>query len=87
MKLDEVKLAHQRKIEAQQRKIGNIRAKLDSFNLSRVVSKPVRSVDPAGLSRNLLMVLVVLAAGFGGFVAMLIGLFRDRVRERLQEQQ
>jgi hypothetical protein len=87
LKLDEVRLAHQRKLEAQQRKIENIRAKLDSFNLSRVVSKPVRSVDPAGLSRKLLMALVVLAAGFGGFVAMLMALFRDRVRERLQEQQ
>lgn len=87
LNLDDVKLAHQRKIEAQQRKIDDIRAKLDSFNLSRVVSEPVRSINPTGLSQKLLLVLVVFLAGFAGFVAMLIALFRDRVRERLLEQQ
>ncbi len=87
LKFDEVKLAHQRKVEAQQRTVDSLQSRLDAFNVSRVVSPPVRSVAPAGLSRKLMLVLVVFAAGFAAFVAVLLALFRDKVRERELEEQ
>jgi len=86
LKMDDVRRAHQLKVEQQQRAVEAVRGKLKSFNISRVVSDPVRSVKPAGLSRKLLLVLVVFLAGFLAFMAVLLALFRDQVRERELEQ-
>ncbi len=86
LEMKDVQRAHQSKIEQQQRAVEAVRGKLKSFNISRVVSNPVRSVKPAGLSRKLLLVLVVFMAGFLAFMAVLLALFRDQVREREKEQ-
>ena len=86
LKMDDIRRAHQLKVEQQQRAVEAVRGKLKSFNISRVVSDPVRSVKPAGLSRKILLVLAIFMAGFLAFMAVLLALFRDQVREREQEQ-
>lgn len=86
LKLNEVQLEHERKIEAQRRKVAEVQAKIDAYNVTRVVSEPVKSIQVAGLSRNALLGLLVFLAGFVGFMAMLVALFRDRIREKAEEQ-
>lgn len=82
LKLDQVN-----QIEGQMRKIGQIRVKIENFNKTRVVSEPVLSLKPTGMTQSLLILLVLFLAGFGGFCAMLIVMFRDKVNERLLDTQ
>ncbi len=86
LQLETIKLKHERAVAASQRTIDDIRQKLGSYNISRVVSAPVKSIKPAGLSRTILLVLTVFMALILSFFIVLGALFRDKVRERLAEQ-
>lgn len=85
LQIRDLKREHQVEIEKQQRVIEGIRAKLDSYNRTRVVSQPVPSLEPEGLTRNVLIMLVLCVALFTGFAAMLIAMFRDKVRQKREE--
>ncbi len=86
LQLESIKLKHERAIAAQQRKIDDIRKKIGSYNISRVVSAPVKSIKPTGLSRNILLALTVFMALILSFFIVLGALFRDKVRQRLAEE-
>ena len=83
--IDNIKLDHQAEVQAQQRKVESFQQKLDTFNNTRVISMPVKSLEPEGLTRKLLLIVIVILAGFAGFAAMLLALFRDKVRQRREE--
>jgi hypothetical protein len=81
----DIKRDYQIELDKKQREVQSIQAKLDTYNRTRVISQPVTSLGPEGMTRNLLIVLVVLAAGFAGFGAMLLAMFRYKVNQRRQE--
>lgn len=76
---------HSRKILEIKQQIKEVSTKLKNYNETRVVSAPVLSIEAVGLSRNFLILIVIFMAGFAGFSAMLVAMFRDKVNERLQE--
>ena len=84
-KIKEIQREHQLEVEQQQRLVDSIQVKLDTYNRTRVVTQPVPSLEPQGLTRKMLTILVVTMAVFTGFGAMLLVMFRDKVRQRLEE--
>lgn len=87
IKIKDIQREHQIEIDQQQRVVENIQAKLDTYNRTRVVTQPVASLGPQGMTRNSLILLVVFLAGFAGFVAMLLMMFRDKIRSRRAEME
>ncbi len=84
-KIKDIRREHQIEIDQQQRLVDSIQFKLDSNNRTRVVTQPVPSLGPQGMTRNKLIILAVFVAAFAGFAAMLLAMFRDKVRQRLEE--
>lgn len=82
IRLKELEKAQQDNINLQQQTIKTLEDKLAAFNRTRLVNSPVLSVEPQGLTRPYLVILVVLFASLAGFGMMLLMLFRDKVRER-----
>ncbi len=72
-------------IENQKRNVEALTEKLEKANKTRMVSGPVESMKPVGMSKKLVLVLIIFVAGFFAFAAMLIAMFRDKVKERLVE--
>lgn len=72
-------------IALQQKRVEVLQTRLDSYNKTRVLSAPILSEKPAGLSHKVVMVLVVLMAGFLSFLLMLIVIFSDKVKQRKLE--
>jgi hypothetical protein len=85
VKIKDIQREYQIEVTHQQRLVESIQAKLDAFNRTRVVTKPVPSLGPQGLTRKTLVILVVFLAAFAGFAAMLLAMFRDKVKQRLEE--
>lgn len=83
--LNQLEKEHKEKIIRQQLAVENIKDKLGAFNKTQVVTEPVKSLKPVGLSRNLLILLIFIISGVIGFAVMLLVMFRDKVREALQE--
>ena len=72
-------------VQQQQRIVDNLQAKIDAYNHTRIVSQPVLSLKPEGLTRKKLIVLIIFLAGFAGFSAMLLAMFRNKIRQREHE--
>ncbi len=87
LKMNNIQREHQIEIDQQQRLVESLQSKLDNFNRTRVVTEPVSSLAPQGMTKKLLIVLVIFLAAFTGFAAMLVAMFRDKVKQRLQETQ
>lgn len=85
LEIERVKQAHEKLLSEQIGHIKEIETRLDNYNETRVVSDPVPSMQPAGLKRNVLMVLIFVLAIMGGFFMVLLALFSDKVRQRKQE--
>lgn len=85
LKMNNIQREHQIEIDQQQRLVESLQSKLDNFNRTRVVSEPVSSLAPQGMTKNLLIILVLFLAAFTGFAAMLVVMFRDKVKQRLEE--
>jgi hypothetical protein len=83
--IKDIKREHQIEIDKQQRLVESIQAKLDTYNRTRVVTQPVPSLEPQGLTFKILIILVVFLSIFAGFVAMLVTMFNDKVKQRLEE--
>ena len=85
LELEDIKRNHADNISDQALVVQQIQNKIDSFNSTRQVSNPVISVEPSGLTRPLLIVLVVALSLFVAFAVVLMNLFRDKVKQRLQD--
>ncbi len=85
VQIKDIQREHQIEIDQQQREVDSIQAKLDTYNRTRAVTQPVPSLEPQGLTRNTLIILVVFLAAFAGFVAMLLAMFSDKVKQRREE--
>ena len=67
---------HQREVQAQQIAINSLRERLSNIQSTRLIAEPVRSIQPVGSSRKLIVVLAflagiflaVLAAGVAGYL-------------------
>lgn len=85
LEIERVKLGYQKDINEQIQRIKEIETRLENYNETRVVSAPVPSLQPTGLKRPILMVLVVLLALIAGFFATLIAMFAEKVKVRKEE--
>ncbi|MGD2066772.1 MAG: hypothetical protein PVI43_06360 [Candidatus Bathyarchaeota archaeon] len=85
LNVERVKFDHQNLISEKTQRIREIETLLENYNETRVVSEPVASLEPTGLKRNMLLVMVVVLALLGGFFASLLAMFTDKVRQRKQE--
>jgi uncharacterized protein involved in exopolysaccharide biosynthesis len=85
VQIKDIQREHQIEIDQQQRQVDSIQAKLDTYNRTRAVTQPVPSLEPQGLTRKTLIILVVFLAAFAGFVAMLLAMFSDKVKQRREE--
>ena len=83
--VEQIKFNHENEIASQKQEIQEIKTRLDNYNETRIVSPPVPSLKPSGLTRSMLIVLVVFFAAFAGFFAMLIVMFSDKVKQRKLE--
>lgn len=84
-KVKEIRRTHQIEIEQQQHLVESIQAKLDTYNRTKVVTQPVPSLEPQGLTQKTLVLIVIFLAVFTGFGAMLLVMFRDKVKQRMEE--
>lgn len=84
MKLSQLEKEHKEKVIRQQLAVQTIKDKLRAFNKTQVVTEPVMSLKPVGLSRNILIILILVMSVFTGFAVMLLAMFRDKVRQALQ---
>lgn len=85
IKLTELEKEHKEKINRQKLAVQTIQDKLGSFNKTQVVTEPVQSLKPVGLTQELLILLILIISVFIGFAVMLLAMFRDKVRQALQE--
>lgn len=85
LEVERIKFDHQNQISEKTQRIREIETLLENYNETRVVSEPVASLGPTGLKRNMLLVIVVFIALFGGFLASLLAMFADKVRQRKRE--
>lgn len=85
LQIDKLEMNHQKAVDEQELKIEQLMSKLKNYNETRIVGQPAKSLEPVGLKPKLLVVLIVFLAGFAGFMAMLLWLFRDKVMQRQQE--
>jgi hypothetical protein len=86
VKLEKIKLQHELSIAMQEQKVHEIKTRLDNFNETRAVSTAVQSLKPEGVSRLQLGFITILVAGFAAVVAVFLAMFRDKVKERLEEE-
>lgn len=83
--VEQIKFTHENDIASQRQTILEIQTRLDNYNETRIVSPPVSSLEPTGLTRKTLMLLVIFLAAFAGFFAMLVAMFSDKVKQRRLE--
>lgn len=83
--LDKIKFNNLNAISLQKQNIKEVQTKLDNYNETRVVSAPIASLKPVGLTRKTLILLFVFLAGFAGFAVVLMAIFSDKVKERKLE--
>ncbi len=83
--VEQIKFTHENDIASQRQSIQEIKTRLDNYNETRIVSPPIPSLEPAGLTRKTLLLVVVFLAGFAGFFAMLVAMFADKVKQRKLE--
>lgn len=86
LSINDLRIDHAKQVKDHQRLVNQRLSKIEKYNKSRVISEPVISLKPSGLTRNKLIIGVILLAGFAGILAMLVVMFRDKVRQRLQEK-
>lgn len=80
--IENLKLNHQNQISERLQKIKEIETRLENFDETRIVSEPVPSLSPEGMTRTKLMAVFVFLSAFTGFAAMLMALFFDKVKQR-----
>ena len=85
IELEQTKFHHQTSITEQEEKLSEINARLDNINETRIVSLAIPSLKASGLARNKLLILSLFFAVAAGFIAMLLALFRDKVKKKLSE--
>lgn len=81
----EIKKDHDEMIEKATLSVDEIKLRLENVNRSTILSEPIISIDPIGLSQNILFVLSVFAALFIAFIGILIAMFKDKVAQRVAE--
>jgi uncharacterized protein involved in exopolysaccharide biosynthesis len=86
VKLEKIKLEHEQSIAMQEQKVYELKTRLDNFNETRAVSTAVQSLKPEGVSRFKLGFIAILVAGLAAVVAVFLAIFRDKVKERLEEE-
>jgi hypothetical protein len=86
VKLEEIKHQHEISTTMQDEKLREIKTRLDNFSETRAVSTAVQSLKPIGVSRLQLIFLAFMGAVFIGFAAVLLAIFGDKVKERLEEE-
>jgi hypothetical protein len=85
MVIQQTKLEHDQSIKVQEETVRLIKDELDNINETRIVSTAVQSLEPTNMQRKQLLILAFVLAVFSGLFSMLMALFRDKVRERLEE--
>jgi hypothetical protein len=83
--IDRVSKEHTQAIEEQHSKVSDLESRLENFNRTRIIGKPVLSVKPVGLSRIILFPLLFLIVFFISFAVILVSIFRDKVHQREME--
>jgi uncharacterized protein involved in exopolysaccharide biosynthesis len=86
VKLEEIIHQHEISTAMQEEKVREIKTRLDNFSETRAVSTAVQSLKPIGVSRLQLILVAFMGAGFVGCAAVLFAIFRDKVKERLEEE-
>jgi hypothetical protein len=85
IKLVELQKEHEEKVLRQELAINRIQGKLDDFDRTQVVTLPVLSLEPVGMTRSMLIVVLFFMSVIAGFAFMLMALFRDKVNQRLRD--
>jgi hypothetical protein len=86
MQLEQIQLEHKAATAIQEERVRELKTRLENFSETRAVSTAIPSLNPVGISRAQLVVLVFVVAGFTGFLAVLFAMFGDKVKERLEEE-
>lgn len=84
MELDQIKLQYTKDVKTQEERVREINTRIDNFNETRIVSAAVPSLKPSGISQIQLFLLTIIGAIFAGFFAVLVSLFRDKVKQRME---
>lgn len=82
LNIDRIKKDYQQSIEQQQFDLADLETRLNSYNKTRVVGQPILTINPVGLSRNILLVVVLIIASVISFVVILVSIFKDKVQQR-----
>ena len=77
---------YQDDIQLEQLALEQLKTKLKLVDKTRVLQQGAVSLKPVGLTRNLLILLVIFVAVCIAFMSMLLALFRDKVKQRLAEE-
>jgi len=85
LSIDKKKFQTKNMIAQQKQKLNKLQTQLDNYNKTRVVSEGVVSQKSVGLSKKLLLILLMFISGFVGFMAVLIALFKDKLKQRQLE--
>ncbi len=80
-----IKKAHDELIKESLLKIKEIKLTLSNVNRSHILSEPLVSIEPAGLSMKVLLVLSLFVSVFIAFIGVLFAMFRDKVADRMEE--
>ncbi len=86
VKLEEIQHQHEISTVLQEEKVREIRSRLDNLNETRAVSTAIQSLKPIGAGRKQLILLVFTAAVFLGFAAVVLAIFGEKVKQRLEEE-
>lgn len=84
--IEKAKFDHQQEIVKQNQKISDVKARLENFDATRVISDPVISQEPVGLTRVWFIVIAIAASFFLALLLMIFSAFNDKVKARMAEQ-
>ena len=83
--LNKMQSDHKSKILLQQQKIDGIAIKLKGLRDTQTLTEPMKSLDPVGTGKKIIVVIALMAGLFVGIFSIFVMEFLSKVKERSQE--